>query len=154
MAQANPNLFFKIPLCKSTLWLWWRWSAWPLASKCDIYFHRQCLIQAWIYNSPPGMIHQLQLGDLGLVIHHCSNQGVWKHTGCFFWLALPNFSTKKKIAKQPFMAFLSLVLSRIFLKQQLWLADWRFSFWYWNWGGPVKKITLYLETISKLVKTS
>ena len=77
--MVHPNLFFKIPLCKSTLWLWWRWSAWPLASKCDIYFHRQCLIQGWIYNTPPRMIHQLQLGDPGLVIHHhCSNQNVWK----------------------------------------------------------------------------
>ena len=31
-----------------------------------------------------------------------------------------------------------------FLQQQLWLADWQFSFLYWNWGVPVKKTTLYL----------
>ena len=27
-------------------------------------------------------------------------------------------------------------------EQQLWLAGWQFSFWCWNWGIPVKKITL------------
>ena len=25
------------------------------------------------------------------------------------------------------------------LEQQVWLADWRFSFWYWNWRGQLKK---------------
>ena len=26
------------------------------------------------------------------------------------------------------------------------MAAWRFSFWYWNWGVPVIKITLYINT--------
>ena len=30
-----------------------------------------------------------------------------------------------------------------FMKQNLWLAVRRFSFWYWKLGGPVKKTTLY-----------
>ena len=52
-------------------------------------------------------------------------------TGWFISLVPPNFSTKKKTAKQP-------ITAQDLLEQQLWLADLLFSFWYWNCGVPVK----------------
>ena len=69
---------------------------------------------------------------------HSTQKGVYKlYTGWFFLTPPPpNFSTKKKTENQPITAL-------DLLEQHLWLADWRFSFWYWNWGGTVKKTTLY-----------
>ena len=31
------------------------------------------------------------------------------------------------------------------MEPNLWLAAHRFSFWYWKWGGTVKKSTLYIK---------
>ena len=65
-------------------------------------------------------------GDSHQVKHLWSlSMGVHGDTGWFISLVPPNFSTKMKTAKQP-------ITAQDLLEQQLWLADLRFSFWYWN----------------------
>ena len=44
------------------------------------------------------------------------------------------------------MVFLSITVKQDLQEEHLWLAGWQFSFWYWNWGVPVKKkTTLYIN---------
>ena len=51
-----------------------------------------------------------------------------------FSMVRPNFRTEKKSTKQAIPAFLSGASAMI---------GWQFSFWYWNKGESIKKITLY-----------
>ena len=57
-----------------------------------------------------------------------------------FFTGTPRFQYQKKTANQPIRAA---VLINLFTKKgHDWLLG-GFSFWYWNWGVPVKKTTLY-----------
>ena len=78
-------------------------------------------------------------------------------TAVFFLLIHMLKNSKKNYAKKWRIFFVCLWCHTItdgtnlrrspLLKQQLLLVDWQFSFWYWNWGGPVKKTTLYKKKI-------
>ena len=69
----------------------------------------------------------------------CYESQILNVQGGFFHWYPPISVPKRKPAKQP-------ITAQDLQEQQLWLAGWRLSFWYWNWGVPVKTTTLYNVT--------
>ena len=77
----------------------------------------------------------------------------WPHPGggyeIPFNLKHSNFPRRKfKFSKQNWSSnfwcdrFTGCCSSKSCYKERPWLAAWRFYFWYWNWGIPVKKSLL------------
>ena len=110
------------------------WPIWPLTIHID-----NCDLDMLLVIQLGTFENEIHAGDIGLEVTVIQ--------GVFLTAPPPCSVPKRKEANEP---------TRGFLRWRIWWnssSDWlknRFSFWYWKWGGPVKKNTLYEEDAPKM----